>query len=294
MFTKILSFFIAVITFIPGILGFDITEIKNDLYLDVAYGTHERNKLDLCIPKYTDEAGLILFIHGGAWVAGDKEAYRKDMKSFANKYGCVCASVNYRYISETVDINDIMDDIELAVACIRTRCGEKGVRVEKMLLTGASAGGHLALLYGYSRADTSAVKPAAVFANCGPTDFTDESFYIDNAIGDSEFMATLFSWACGQTFTYENRSEAREALQKISPVYYVNETTVPTVINHGMKDNIVPFSNAQSLNAKLDEYGIVHVFNAFPNSGHGLSDDDYNEKLSDKLADCFIREYLAV
>lgn len=292
MITKIIALFLAIITFIPGILGFDVTEIKNDLFFDVTYGTHERNKLDLCIPKYTDEAGLILFIHGGAWVAGDKEAYRKEMKSFANKYGCVCASVNYRYISETVSISDIMDDIELAVGCIREKCAESGVKVERMLLTGASAGGHLALLYGYSRVENSAIKPVAVFANCGPTDFTDEAFYIDNAMGDSEFIATLFSWACGQSFTYENRFAAREALEKISPLYYVNENTVPTVINHGMQDDIVPFSNAQSLNERLDECGVVHVFNAFPNSGHGLSDDTQNEKLSDRLADKFIKEYL--
>ena len=47
-------------------------------WTDEAYGEHERQKFDLAVPKDRSCHGLILFIHGGAWIAGDKEGYRDD------------------------------------------------------------------------------------------------------------------------------------------------------------------------------------------------------------------------
>ncbi len=48
---------------------------ENDLiFIDEKYGEHERQSFDLFIPAgYGDRDGLILFIHGGAWIAGVKE-----------------------------------------------------------------------------------------------------------------------------------------------------------------------------------------------------------------------------
>ncbi len=289
MFTKIFSFFLSIITFFAGIFGFETTEIQNHVYHNLAYGTHERHTLDLYIPKAKDEVGLVLFIHGGAWIGGDKDGYRSTLESIANEYGYACAAVNYRYISETVDLNDIMDDIELAVKCIKEKGAENGTNINRMLLTGGSAGGHLSLLYGYSRCDTSAIPPAAVVSDCGPTDLTDDNYYINNALGDEEYVAKILSWACGQPFTYETRAEAAEALERVSPLYYAAADTVPTVINHGMKDDIVPFSNAQALDKKLSELGVKHVFNIYPNSGHGLSEDPENMRIAKEL----LYEYMA-
>lgn len=289
MFAKIIAFLLSIVTFFAGLFGIRIPEINNHVYRDLAYGTHERHTLDLYIPKDKSEVGLVLFIHGGAWIAGDKDGYRDMLESIAEEYGYACAAINYRYISETVNLNDIMDDIELAVKCIKEKGEENGTSINKMLLTGGSAGGHLSLLYGYSRCDTSAITPAAVVSDCGPTDLTDDSYYINNALGDEEYVAKLLSWACGQAFTYETRAEATEALKKVSPLYYVTADTVPTVINHGMKDNIVPFTNAQALDKKLTELGVVHEFNIYPNSGHGLSEDPENMQIAKEL----LYEYMA-
>lgn len=289
MFTKIISFLLSIVTFLAGLFGIEIPKAENYVYRDLAYGTHERHTLDLYIPKNKSEVGLVLFIHGGAWIGGDKDGYRDTLKSITEEYGYACAAVNYRYICETVDLNDIMDDIELAVKCIKEKGTENGVNISKMLLTGGSAGGHLSLLYGYSRSGTSAIPPAAVVSDCGPTDLTDDNYYIGNALGDEEYVAKILSWACGQTFTYETRAEATEALKKVSPLYYATAETVPTVINHGMKDNIVPFTNAQALDKKLTELGVAHEFNIYPNSGHGLSEDPENMQIAKEL----LYEYMA-
>ncbi len=292
MWERIMAFFMSIIAFFAGLFGFG-GEAKSNEFRNLSYGSHERQTLDLNIPKDNDgEIGLVLFIHGGAWIAGDKEGYKSGVKAAAETYGFAGASINYRYISETVDIHDILDDIDLALKCIKQKGEENGVKINKVLLTGDSAGGHLAMLYAYSRAQTAPIKPAAVVSNSGPADLTDENFYINNAMGDEEYVSLLFSYASGQSFKYADRASAKAALEKVSPVSYVNKNTVPTVINHGMKDSIVPYSNAVTLDAKLTQYGVTHVLNSYPNSDHDLGDDEANRKIANDLLIEYCNKYL--
>lgn len=292
MFEKIIAFFMSIIAFFMNLFGLGGEPACYE-YRDLAYGEGQRQVLDLNIPEDNDgEIGLILFIHGGAWIAGDKEGYIGAVEYASETYGYAAAAMNYRYISEDVDFNDILDDIDAALACIKAKGEENGVSINKVLLTGDSAGGHLSLLYGYSRAETAPITPAAVVSNSGPTDLFDDNFYINNALGTSDFVAELFSYGCGQTFTYAQKADFEEALLKASPVYYVNENTVPTVINHGEKDSIVPFSNAQSLDAKLTEYGVTHVFNVYPNSDHDLANDEASANRANDLLVEYCQTYL--
>ena len=266
---------------------------KSIHYRDIAYGTHERHTLDLNIPTDNDgEIGLVLFIHGGGWIAGDKDVYETSLEYASDIYGFASAAINYRYVSESTDLGDIMDDIDAALALIKQKGEENGVSINKVLLTGGSAGGHLSLLYGYSRVDGAPIRPVAVVDNCGLSDLNDENYYIANGLGSDEQIAQLFSWAIGESFTYEERATKYELLEKYSPNYYINENTVPTVINHGIKDTVVPYSNALSLDAKLTEYGVVHVLNAYPESGHGLDADKENQKIATELFYGYCEAYL--
>lgn len=292
MFEKIIAFFMSIITFFMGLFGLG-GEAKSYEYRDLKYGEHQRQVLDLNIPKENDgEIGLILFIHGGAWIAGDKGSYENGIEAASETYGWAGATMNYRYLSDDIDFYDILDDIDSALKCIKEKGAENGVNINKVLLTGDSAGGHLSLLYAYSRAETAPITPAAVVSNSGPTDLFDENFYINNALGGPDVIADLFSDGCGQTFSYAEKATAEQALLKVSPVYYVNENTVPTVINHGVKDSIVPFSNAQSLDAKLTEYGVPHYFNIYPNSDHDLGADEANKKIANDLLIEYCQKYL--
>lgn len=258
---------------------------------NVSYGTHERHTLNLYIPADKESVGLVLMIHGGAWIGGDKADYAGEVERVLG-LGYAVASVNYRYISEEVNLIDVTDDIQLAVAKIKELSEKRNVEINKMVLTGVSAGGHLAMLYAYSRDDVSAIRPVAVLNYCGPTDLSDDAYYFDNGLGDGEYVAQVLSWACGYKHTFATREEAKEALFNVSPLRYVDANTVPTVINHGMKDNIVPFSNAVSLRDKFDALGVTYVFNAYPNSGHGLNEDAENTEKSYELYSEYLETYL--
>ena len=296
MFDKIIAFFMAIINFFLGLFGLGAIggqEFNCQTFFDMAYGTHERQVVDLCIPDdASGDLGMVLFIHGGAWIAGDKGSYEGGMNYGASSLGIATASTNYRYLSEDVDILDILDDIDAALAKIKEKGAEVGVNINKVLLTGDSAGAHLSLLYAYARKTTAPITPVAVVSNSGPTDLYDDNFYHNNALGDEAVISDLMSKACGQRFTYETKESAKAALYSVSPVDYVSADCVPTVINHGSADTIVPFSNAQTLDDLLTEYGVEHVLNVYQGADHDLGKDDAAKDRADELLFGYIDRFL--
>lgn len=288
MFDKIIAFFMSIISFFLSLFGINIDPAYVS-FENIAYGTEDRQVLDLYIPEdHNGTVGLILMIHGGAWVAGDKESYTKNAKSIAEDYGCAGATINYRYLSETVTMQDILDDITAATAKIKAIGAENGIVIDKMILSGMSAGGHLSLLYAYSQSEVAAIKPVSVVNMCGPADFTDANF-LNSALG-SEYICTLFSWATGTVITADNMANNTELLE-ISPVAYA-DTAVPTITAHGEKDSVVPFSNAVALDNALKNAGVRHDFIPFPNSDHDLAADTGCEEEMYELYVQYVNEYL--
>lgn len=296
MFDKIIAFFMAIITAILnffGLGGLVKPDYDCQAFLDMSYGTHERQIVDLCVPDdASGDIGMVLFIHGGAWIAGDKESYTSGMNYGASSLGIATASLNYRYISEDVDILDILDDIDAALAKVKQKGAEVGVNINKVLLTGDSAGGYLSLLYAYARKATAPITPVAVISNSGPTDLYDDNFYHNNALGNTAEMSDLMSKACGKRFDYANKASAMAELYSVSPVAYVSADCVPTVINHGDSDTIVPFSNALTLDALLTQYGVEHVLNVYKGADHDLGKDDEAKARADELLFGYIDRFL--
>ena len=103
-------------------------------------------------------------------------------------------------------------------------------------------------------------------------------------------MVSLVSNLCGYDITAENYTtdEAKAALRSISPVYYVDKNTVPTVIGHGLADPIVPYVNATVLDAALALNNVRHNFITSPLGGHTtlISDSSFMDS-----ADALIAEY---
>lgn len=296
MLERIIAFFVAIINFFLGLFGLGGIggqKFECQTFMDISYGTHERQVVDLCIPDdASGDLGLVLFIHGGAWLSGDKESYHGGMNYGASNLGIATASVNYRYISDDVDLLDVLDDIDAALAEIKKKGAEVGVNINKVLLTGDSAGGHLSLLYAYARKNTAPVTPVAVVSNSGPTDLYDDNFYHNNALGDESAICDLMSKACGQRFIYDTKEGAKSALYSVSPVSYVSAKSVPTVINHGSADSIVPFSNAQTLDALLTKYGVEHELNVFDGADHDLGKDEDAKDRADELLFGYIDRFL--
>ncbi|MBR0795744.1 alpha/beta hydrolase [Bradyrhizobium jicamae] len=102
--------------------------------LDIAYGRHERQRLDLFLPKGTPK-GLVVFVHGGFWMAFDKNSW-SHLARGAVELGYAVALPSYRLAPEA-RIGEIVSDIAAAIDHV---AGEVGGPIT---LTGHSAGGHL-------------------------------------------------------------------------------------------------------------------------------------------------------
>lgn len=107
---------------------------------DVAYGPHERNRLDFWKAKGENPAPLVVFIHGGGFVGGDKSKWR-DSRALAAMLdgGFACAAINYRF-RDAAPIQGILRDSARAVQFMRTKASEWNINKTRVAGWGGSAG----------------------------------------------------------------------------------------------------------------------------------------------------------
>ena len=112
--------------------------------LDIAYGTEPRHKLDIF--HATNPRGTVVFIHGGYWRSLDKSYFSFVARRFVDA-GLSVAMINYR-LCPSVSISDVVEDCRQALAWIIANGTTHNFPVDRIALTGHSAGGHLvAMLY---------------------------------------------------------------------------------------------------------------------------------------------------
>ena len=139
-------------------------------------------------------------------------------------------------------------------------------------------------------ADNSPIKPAFVASYSGPTDLSDSNYFIEKENKDQ--VIDLLAKISG-AYQYQDKIlDYSYLLKDASPINYVNELTVPTLIFHGTNDDIVPYSNAVILDNTLTSCGITHEFVTFKNSGHGLENDSESSLRADQLLIEYAQKYL--
>ena len=268
-------------------------ENKFTVLTDVSYGTHERHKVDIFIPEVPkSKNGFILFIHGGGWHDGAKEIHSKDAEFFC-KSGYVCATMNYRFVSESLSVFNELDDITSALKAIKIKCAEYGFNIEKLILSGGSAGAHLALLYAYTRKAEAPVTPVAVCAYCPPVNLAKPDFLSGLSAEFDEWKFGLLSNCCGVTVSKENLlcEQSQNALERISPEKYVSERVVPTAVFAGKYDELIPFEHIEKFIELLNESGVKNDFLVYENSGHTLDKDTYTALQSKNIINNYAEMY---
>lgn len=250
--------------------------MENNIVLnDVPYGTHERHKLDILIPENAKcRSGVILFIHGGGFIQGDKIVHIEDARHFCN-LGYISATMNYRFVSEDINIFDELDDITSALETIKNTSAKYGFELKNLLLSGGSAGSHLALLYAYTRKEEAPILPVAVCPYCPPVDCSTPDFLMGISGEFEDWKYGVLSKCCGLEINRENllKPQQQKALKKISPQEYVSENCVPTAIFHGRLDELIPFRHIENFISLLNEKGVKNDLLIYENSNHALDKD---------------------
>lgn len=123
---------------------------------DIAYGTHERQRFDVYMPKENTSAApapVILMVHGGGWCVGDK-ALSSVVENKVSRWtarGFVFVSVNYPMIAQGYDALAQAHEIAAATAYVQKHAAEWGGDGARVILMGHSAGAHLVSLVGASQ-----------------------------------------------------------------------------------------------------------------------------------------------
>jgi acetyl esterase/lipase len=235
--------------------------------LDVVYGKggDEELKLDLYAPKnLTAPAPAVILIHGGGWSGGSKKDFRDGAKGFAQQ-GYVAVTVEYRLAPKHKWPAQI-EDVKCAVRWLRANAKKYQIDPDRIVAEGASAGGHLALMLGFTdakdgfegkggNADQSS-NVQLVINLFGPTDLTQP--------GWSDLVEKLFV-----DLLDGSRDKIPEAYKKASPVTYLRKGAPPVLTFHGTKDPLVPYDQAKLLDKALRDAGVVSQLETIDGKGHG-------------------------
>lgn len=115
-------------------------------YTDISYGAEPSQKFDIYVPKNANaKLPLIIFVHGGAWIAGDKSDVSAIAKFLANQ-GFVVINMNYRLLP-TFTYPAPLEDIQMVLQWAKQNSEQYKIDTTHIGMSGHSAGGHLVALY---------------------------------------------------------------------------------------------------------------------------------------------------
>lgn len=254
-----------------------------DSMINVSYGSHVQQVYDIYLPedRSSEYTKVVLLVHGGSWIGGDKADMQLLIPPIREKYPDH-AIVNMNYVLATeetkafphqfLDINKVIDQL--------TERKEELQILPEFALIGVSAGAHLSLQYDYVYDEDDQVK--MVCSIVGPTNMTDP-FYVGHEDYEILYPVLIDEGAYPEGTNY---------LAAISPALHVSPASSPTIMFYGNEDKLVPLSNPQLLESELTKYSIPHELTIY-NGGHGIWDQASYEDMEVKLAN-FIGEHLEV
>jgi acetyl esterase/lipase len=113
---------------------------------NVSYGEHPRQKIDFFQAETEGPAPLVVFIHGGGWVNGDKYGVSAPMIKALRSKGISVAAINYRFTTQAQEagveppVKAPLEDAARAIQFLRSKAGEWKIDKAKIGATGGSAG----------------------------------------------------------------------------------------------------------------------------------------------------------
>lgn len=197
--------------------------------------------LDLTVPTANmpgtlSNPPLVIFVHGGAWVEGDKS---QNAAISLVDHGFAVASINYRFSSEAKFPAQI-DDCRAALKFLRDNAEKYHFNKDRIGLFGNSAGGHLVCLLGLTD---------RVQAVCDWNGVTDFKTVLKQRVQTDEIDKLVIQLLGGLP------DDVPDAAAKASPITFVSKDAPPFLIIHGNADDVVPFAQSTELYDALKKSG---------------------------------------
>ena len=243
---------------------------------NVQYGEQPGQVFDLHLqgervgePNYfamdTTPRPTLVWIHGGGWVAGDKARETPQLIPYLQR-GWNVANVNYRQGPNTAP--QAVDDVMCAYQRVTELLAASAMPLDQIVVSGASAGGHLALMVGMLNSEGEhpckvTTPPQAVVNWFGITDIEAVHTFLSKTRPEGNYAA---SWI-------GDSGRLAEISGKYSPLFLVSENSPPIITVHGDRDSVGPFEQATALHESLSTTNQLVTMEGGNHSG--FSDDQY-------------------
>lgn len=208
---------------------------------------------------------VLIHFHGGGWARGS----RPDSWTGFRRYlaaGFSVVTVEYRLAGEG-RAPAAVQDARCALRWVGTNAERLGFDRQRIVVSGTSSGGHLALMAGLLppkndidlEACRNGPRVAAIVDFYGPADLTAARTPAGRR------HPTVANW-----IGTDHRADAME--RKMSPIRHLSADSPPIFIGHGDADTVVPIEQSARLKQRLDALGVPSDFFIVPGGGHGRFD----------------------
>jgi acetyl esterase len=264
---------------VPIHLGsaFNLSTVFEPVPLDATeeYGSYGLEALKVAIyrpTRHSDHpAPVLLYVHGGGFVAGSRTDHAQDMKWFAEK-GWLVISVDYPLSSEQ---RHLWDQASRYIGCSLVWVARNSLRygadASRLSLIGESAGGSLVLNAAYM------ANQGTLLSSCGGTiphvsavsalypvvDLAGVYANPDLALGSFSRRLAIY-YTGGYPEQYPDRYAA------VSPSTHINSAAPPTLVFVGTSDHLVPPEGAYAFASRAEAAGIQIRLVRFPYGEHGF------------------------
>lgn len=261
---------------------------------NVTYLTASNYQLKMDIYQRTGRSAAqptVMYMHGGFWARGDKEAALMEIMPWF-EMGWNVANVEYR-LAQVALAPAAVEDCLCALRFLAAQARTYNIDVNRIVVTGASAGGHLALSTGMipesagldqectgdvnspEGTRTTPLPKVAAIVNCyGVSDVADVIDGPDRAERAVLWLGSL--------------PDRDEIAKRVSPLTYVRPGLPPILTIHGDKDTTVPYQQAVRLHEALAKAGVTNKLLTVPGAKHGGFSPEERSKVF-----MTIREFLA-
>jgi acetyl esterase/lipase len=223
-------------------------------------------KLDIWYPNQVKHAyPLIFFAHGGGWISGLRnQPNNVSWCKFLASKGFATASIDYR-LAVRNNMEIILSDYADALDFVKNNAEMLRINKDRIVLMGLSAGGHLALLYAsyytFMNHETKMEGIKGVSVYYSPSDLRDMFGKEQKSIfARFATMATLKGIPDNKPGRYHY----------YSPIEWISERMITTLVVHGKKDTVVPYNSSIKLVSKLRSKNIPCRFLLHKEGGHGF------------------------
>ncbi|HFU3812079.1 TPA: alpha/beta hydrolase [Streptococcus suis] len=235
------------------------------------YANKENKDLTVSIYENGESYGdkpqpILVYIHGGGWASGDSESQSGFLRGMANR-GYVVFSINYRLATdEDPTWEKATEDIADAMNWIKANASNYGGDSSRLILSGESAGGHLALLYTglVTNGQLNTPKPNAVGVMYPAIDLKWTS-------KNGRYLSTEPIPNIVEKYIGGNLTEYQDRLAAVDPLNYISKELPPIYIIHGEKDTLVTVTGSEDYVEQVKAAGGQAELVSLPYSNHGVN-----------------------